>query len=231
MIQTAHARIIETGDLAGEITPVIQPVTNSRQLFDIYRLAYESYQTSDHFVPRLDGLWISHPNIDHSAQTMILTAKLDDELVGTVSMTRDGPQGVPLDQDLSRTCELIRSGRRSMAQVWRLLVKESCPIKLSILSCLLSAATQHLLSQGVQTILYLVQDKHAEECRDLANGLILTRMPSAPGLSNAQSVLMRSETENLQCVISANLTGGRKASTATPPKMQAPQTVSGRQKS
>jgi hypothetical protein len=201
-------RIIETGDFAGEIRPAIHPITHSRQLFDVYRLTYECYLARGHYLPRLDGLWIPHPDFDHVAETTILVAELEGEIVGTVSITLDGTRGLPLDEKFKNTCMLIRSGGKRLAQVWRLLVKESCSLKDPILTSLVYEAVHHLLLRGIHTSLFFVQEQHAEPCRELLNAVTLTSALSAHGLSNARSILMRAETDNLKCVLPARKEGG-----------------------
>src|SRR5579871_4483303 len=108
-------RTIETGDFAGEYKPNIHPITHSRQLFDVYRLTYECYMSQGHFPLHPDGLWIPHPDFDHLAETTILVAELEEEIVGTVSITIDGKMGLPLDDKFARTCTLIRAGGKRIA--------------------------------------------------------------------------------------------------------------------
>jgi N-acyl amino acid synthase FeeM len=198
MNKTKRMKVVETGDFAGEIKPVIHPVVHSRQLFEVYRLTHECYSANGSHLPSLDGIWIPHPEFDHIVETTILVAELDGQIVGTVSITKDGPRGLPADKQFGPTCALMRSSRRRLAQVWRLLVRESCPLKQPISTSLLSAAVHHLLSEEIQTTLFFIQDKHAELCRKLLNAITLVRTGNGRGQPNACDTLLRSDLENLK---------------------------------
>ena len=126
MNQTPLMKVIETGDFAGESRPTIHPIATSRQLFELYHLAYECYRLEGQHLP-LNGLWIEHPDFDHIPETTILVAELNEEIVGTISITLDGTRGLPLDKGFDRTCMIMRACGIRMAQVWRVLIKESCP--------------------------------------------------------------------------------------------------------
>ncbi len=205
-------KIVETGDFAGEVRPEIHKLANSRELFDLYRLTYECYQADGHPLPNADGLWIPHPEFDHLPTTTIFIAQLGGEMVGTVSITMDGTLGLPLDKKFPNTCRLNRLKGRRVAQVWRLLVRESCPIKSSIVVSLLTEATQRLMAEGAQTCLYVVQEKLTATCCDLLNAIVLTSIASAPGLPHSKSVLMLTELDGLKCTMP--IQGGQHEPTA-----------------
>ena len=192
-----NLRIVEAGDFAGSSMPTVRPIAHSRELFDVYRMTYQCYRTENKLNSE-DGLCIPHPEFDHIDDTTILVAEWGGEILGTISLTLDGKHGLPLDKNLNRTCALSRAEGRPLAQAWRLLAKDSCPTDV-IVTSLITEATQRLLSQNIQTSLWMVQERYSPLCHMLLNPVMLTRIASARGASKVNSVLLRGDAEKLQC--------------------------------
>ncbi len=72
-------------------------------------------------------------------------------------------------------------------------------------------ATERLVSHHVETGLFVVQEQHATLCHDLLRAVILMRTLSAKELSNASSILMRAEADNLRRALPVEkMKGGRR---------------------
>src|SRR4051812_8581180 len=93
------------GDLGALGQPVIRTVRTLDELQHIYRLTHTCYAASGYFQPHPSGMLVHYPQYDHISETTILVAILDGKIVGSVSLTVDGPSGFTIDEDFKPECD------------------------------------------------------------------------------------------------------------------------------
>jgi len=175
----------------------IHPISNSQELFDVHRLTHDSCVAKGLIKSRPDGLWVPYPDFDHIPQTTILVAAIENEVVGSISFTRDGGKGLIADTIFKKTCSLIRTENRSMAEIWRLVLKPSFPERDKTAEALMETAAQSLIAEGSQTCLLSIYPEYIALCERLLNVVVLTGANSVRGLPSFQTVFMRSDLESL----------------------------------
>lgn len=195
MNPNTQIKTVESGDFAA-LAIQIRPINNSRELFDIYRMTYECYQSHTKPESHPDGLWIPHPEFDHIPETTILIAEMEGRIVGSVSLTRDSNNGLPMAQSCDRTCALVRANHRNLAGVWRLLVRPGEATKEAIALSLLSDLKKRLLDEHIQTCLLSVSADYIDLCGPLLHPVMLFQGQMARGLSNLPGVFLRCDVEN-----------------------------------
>lgn len=104
--------------------PVMVPIAITTadtpdQLSDVRRLTYAAYVAEGlceiNPYKRLEH----YPHLDNIAQTTVVTAMAGDKLVGTISITVDGPAGLNVDEDFPDVMRRLRVPGRRLADVWR----------------------------------------------------------------------------------------------------------------
>src|SRR5579872_3733297 len=90
---------LQSGDYAQGDKPLIRPIASSRDLFDVYRMTHDASVAKGYCLPKPDRMLNPFPEFDHLPETTILVAVIGEEIVGSVSMTRDGSGGFPADKD------------------------------------------------------------------------------------------------------------------------------------
>jgi hypothetical protein len=188
-------RMVETGDFVKHAKPAIYSTKDPYQLFAVHRLTYECYLSKKSDSPSLEGLWTPHPDFDQIPESTIYIAELEGKIVGSVSITMDGLRGLPLDSSFFRTCALVRTQRSRLVQLWRLLIKESCPIKDSIRELLLATAAEHFRAQAIETVLLFVQEDHMHTCTKFFEATPIALVRSIPETMDAPHVLLRCDLE------------------------------------
>src|SRR5579864_3438414 len=111
--------------LLGQDELVIRPVANSAELRMVYRLVHDCYVSRGYATPQGNGLFDPYPGFDRLAETTVLVAVNAGQIVGTFSMTLDGPSGLTVEEDFPRECEQLRKRSRFMAAAWRLAIRPS----------------------------------------------------------------------------------------------------------
>src|SRR5438067_1777136 len=85
--------IIETGDYTTDNRFVIRGIRSSRELFSVYRLDMESSLGRGELSGAPEGMKITYPEFDHITETSILVAEQQGVILGSLSLTLDGPRG------------------------------------------------------------------------------------------------------------------------------------------
>jgi hypothetical protein len=196
-METLNGKIVRTGDFKYNEGWDIHPVSNSQELFDVHRLTHDSCVAKGLIKSRLDGLWVPHPDFDLIPQTTILVASIESEVVGSISFTKDGSRGLIADTIFKKTCSLIRTENRSMAEIWRLVLKPSFSEREKVAEALMQTAARSLIAEGSQTCLLSIYPEYIALCERLLNVVVLTGTNSVHGLPSFQTVFMRSDLETL----------------------------------
>jgi hypothetical protein len=187
MTKKLEEKLVTTGDYTKLDRFEIQPISGSRDLFDVYRVAHDFYVSKEALVSRPDRIWSCYPQFDLIAQTTILVACVEGEIVGSISYTRDGSRGLVSDTTFARTCMLIRTEEKPLAEIWRLVIHPESPAKDKLAATLLKTATEKLAAEGFQTCLLSVHPEFMPVCQSLVNSVLLaggigTAEQNAPGL-------------------------------------------------
>lgn|GEM_PF-3542896 len=97
----------------------IRPVRTARDLDRVHRLVHDVYVDAGYFDPQPDGRLRVYGAFDRLPETLVLAAFDADAVVGTLSITLDGPHGLSCDHDFSLACQTIRAEGGSLMAVWR----------------------------------------------------------------------------------------------------------------
>lgn len=197
MEEGAPEVIVHAGDYAHGGKPLIRPVSSSRDLFDVYRITHDAYVLKGYCLPKPHGMLNPFPEFDHLAETTILVAVIGEEIVGSVSITLDGPRGFPTDKEFHSESQLIRQEGRHLAAVWRLVIKESCPFRHQILTALLAEIGRRFIKDEVHTCFFSVHPSFVKPCKHIMNMKTVAGSKTTIGLNNVPAVLMRCDVESL----------------------------------
>ncbi|MFC1479119.1 hypothetical protein ACFL6F_00840 [Planctomycetota bacterium] len=180
----------------GEI--IIRPVQNSWEMDKVYRIVHDAYLERGYIEKQPDGKLIHYPHLDGIPETTILVALENGEIVGTNSITIDGPFGMHVDEDFKKECDQIRFENRLLASSWRIATKKSCRNERKAVMQLIQETVDHALGNGVETMLFTFNPRHERIYKKLLNMITVAKNGgSVTGLSNAPAVLMRVDDKDL----------------------------------
>ena len=176
----------------------VRNIHTDNELDEIYRLVHDAYAERGYIEPHPDGRLILYPHLDHIPQTTVLVAVEGGKVVGTNSLTLDGPNGLPSDEDFKKECDAIRREGRPLASSWRLCTRTGFRDERRIVMGLIAKTVRLALECGVRTCVFTINPRHAGVYQSLLNmKLVARKEETVQGLQNAPAVFMRCDFEAL----------------------------------
>lgn len=164
------------------------------ELDDVHKLTYELYHREGYCSEREDKRLEVYPHLDNIPETVVFTIYLGDELVGTVSATIDGPQGLNTDIDFPRETRQFRNKYR-IGSIWRLGSRRKQDTKVVV--DLFRMAIESLVSRGAEVCLSIINPKHEAIYKRILGMRHIADRENARGLKNAPAVLIKVHKEDL----------------------------------
>ncbi len=175
----------------------IRPIQSKAELEEVYRLTHDAYVEEGYCRPRPDGRLIHYPDLDQARETTILVALEEGRIVGTNSLTLDGPSGLHVDKDYGPECQAIRQTGRALASSWRIATHRSCRDQRKIVMSLITETVVRAVDFGVESCLFTFNPRHERIYKRLLNMRTIAHSSGTQGLLNAPSVFMRCDLETL----------------------------------
>lgn len=155
----------------------------------VWRLVHAEYLRRGLIEPQMDGFFSHYSHLDCIPETMPLVAMADGRLVGTATVTLDGPRGLPTDSTYADKTSELRI-QYKLAAGWRLATDIECHSSHAVSAALLAAAARLLLEHAEPTLLMECHQRHVPYYRRRLGFESYAKRDSTPGLTNAPSVLM-----------------------------------------
>jgi len=175
----------------------IKPISNVKEMEDVYRLTHEAYVSSSYSEHQPNGLLLHYPEYDVIPETTVLVARQQGEMIGTLSLTVPGPFGFTLDREFKKEMDYMQQAGRVVVVMWRLAVKEEFRSSRNVVIGLFSAATRIALNHGVNSLVIEVNPKHERVYKRMLNMTTVSRIDETNGLQHAPGVLLRGDIETL----------------------------------
>ncbi len=176
---------------------IIRPVANAAELKMVHRLTHDCYVAKGYCKPQPNGLLSHYPEFDASPQTTVFIAIRAGSVVGSISMTLDGPLGLTVDKDFNQECNAMRQSGRKIGCAWRLVMQHSMNPSRQILMNLIKAIATLGLRYGSDTWLFTVKPRHETIYHRMRRMYTVARKETTLGLTNAPAVFLRCDVENL----------------------------------
>jgi hypothetical protein len=176
---------------------IIRPIANENELELVHRLTHDAYVAMGYATPQPSGKLVHYGDFDHLPETTVLVVERGNEIIGTGSLTLDGPWGLTVEKDFKRVCDHLRYSGRSIAVAWRLVIAKSAGASNRIILDLLREFVNLTASQGVNTTLITVNPRHQSAYQRLLNATVLAKENMTKGLDQAPGVLLRLDYERV----------------------------------
>lgn len=134
------------------------------KLNEVYGLAYREYLRAGYIAPRADEMLTHYQGHDDSWATTVLGAYAAGELVGTCSLTVDGPVGLPGETDfrlqIGRVRRWCRENGLRLGASWRLVTDSRVCRGIGIMLDLVRAIVRKNCELGLHITLSVVHPQH-----------------------------------------------------------------------
>jgi hypothetical protein len=163
----------------------------------VYRMTHDAYVKAGYCQPSKDGMLIHYPHLENIPETVVLVAKVDGKIVGTNSITIDGPHGLHCDVDFPDATDEVRKEGRKLGACWRIVTTMEGHHHLNIVMSLIKESLRLMLEKGVQVGLFTFNPKHVSVYVKILHMKMVAFNQGTDGLTNAPSALMRLDREDV----------------------------------
>ena len=174
---------------------IIRRIQTTEELERVYRLTHDVYVKSGYCKSKKNGRLVHYPHLDNIPETTVFIAIKNGKIVGTNSITLDGPKGLHVDEDFLNDVNKVRAEGRRLVASWR-IVTDCKGIKPVIE--LISKTTDYALNElKAETALFTFHPKHERFYKKFLNMRTIARN-GCMKLDNAPAVLMRVDKETIK---------------------------------
>ncbi len=197
-LKAVGASLERKGGPATESGIVVRPVQDESELDEVYRITHDACVERGYCKPKADGRLLYYPHLDRIPETTVWAALAEGRIVGTISLTLDGPLGLHVDKDFKAECDRIRLEGRRMAGSWRIMTRKSCRSETAVVLELIKAVLGCCLEKGIETCVFIFNPRHERIYRRLLRFKTVARK-EATATEELQSslVFMRCDREEL----------------------------------
>ncbi len=175
----------------------VRPVRSEVELDEVYRLTHDAFVEQEYCRPQPDGRFMHCLRFDRIPETTVFIALRHGRIIGSLSVTLDGPEGLPVEVDFDSECDRIRQEGSLLANGWRMVTRKQCRASRRLVFAMLREGVGHCREAGVRTCLHCVNPKHERAYQKLLKWKTVARHQEACGLQNAKAVLMRMDEDGL----------------------------------
>jgi hypothetical protein len=129
----------------------------------IWQLNYSEYLKHGYCLPSSEKIFKYNPHLDTIPETHIAVVKSGADLLGTVSITEDGPQKLATDPLFPIETDTIRRLAKHMGMKvcspWRIITKDSYR-DLGVVIQLFSAVAEIVSGKNIDIMLFAINPRH-----------------------------------------------------------------------
>lgn len=161
---------------------------------EVYALTYRVYLSEGYCEPN-DACELRHyAHLDRMPETTIFLARRGGRLVGTNSLTLDGPAGLHVDGDFPEQMEEVRrecgQHQWTLAATWRIVTDPQYRNQITLLWELLGRTFCEAVEQGVDVLVASFHPKHERFYRRMVGARIIGEA-ECEAVAGKPAVLMR----------------------------------------
>ena len=160
------------------------------EIAEIWHLAYTQYVQRGYIPRNPEELYVSCEHLEWIEQTTPLVAIADKAIIGTITITLDGPMGLPMERDYPTETARERQAGRPLASCWRLATANECHSSHRVSTMLMHTTAAWLMERGEPTLLMECHPRHANYYRKRIGFEKVAERSDTIGLTDAPSVLM-----------------------------------------
>ena len=180
------------GDPAARPPLLIRPAWTAADLDAVYRLTHDAYVALGYVPPQPDGRLRHYGDVEAAPENVVLVAEEAGAIVGTVSVTVDGPAGLHVDHDFRAACDAVRAEGMPVGAAWRIVTLPDHRASSALVLELIRAVIDVLHRFGVTTALLSFAPNHERAYTRLLGMATIARTEGAADL-RTPAVLMRAD--------------------------------------
>jgi hypothetical protein len=161
----------------------------------VYRLTHDTLVAAGDIIPLPSGKIVSFPGLDGINETSVLVAECEGRIVGTNSLTLDGPAGLHCDHGFREETNRIRREGRPLASSWRIATSPSFRRGKRLVQDLMVETLRLCLEFELQTCLFVFPPKFESFYQRAIAAETVSRGNISVNGRDLPAVLMRADCE------------------------------------
>ncbi len=167
----------------------------------VWRLTHDEYVRMGYARPQPNGL-LQHFELDGIDETTVWLAEdKDEKILGTISLTADGPAGLHVDEDFKDVADYVRQECRlagiNLAAAWRIVTRSEYHHQMPLSMGLISAVVDAVRRRPYQVTLYTFNPRHEKFYRKMLGFETIAGPRPSPAVQDAPAILMRGDLEKV----------------------------------
>lgn len=154
----------------------VRPVWSAADLDAVHRLTHDAFVDKGYASPTSDRRLRYGDDLEAAPETMVLLAEVEGAVVGTVSVSLDGPCGLYVDRLFPADCQRVRAEGLPVGCVWRLVTSPEHRTRRGTVLALAASTAEVLGRFGVATALSAFHPRHVPAYRRIFEACIVARL-------------------------------------------------------
>jgi hypothetical protein len=179
------------------VAVVVRPIADGTELDEVHRLTHDAYASKGYIDSNTDGRLIHYPQLDHIPQTTVLVAVKNGIIVGTNSITLDGPAGLPCEKDFLLQIMRERMAGSALCCSWRIITHPDVRDTFTVLYALIKETCKNIIQQKMNVCLMASHPNDALIYLKMLNAQVIGFSKDTTGLHNAPALLVRGDANSL----------------------------------
>jgi len=174
-------------------------IATAKEMKGVFELTHDEYVRQGYCQPRHDRVLQHYIHLDNIPETFVFVAVENNKVIGTNSLTIDGPNKLHVDCDFPNETQVIRqqcnAGDKILASSWRIVTCDALRNTMTTFLHLVDITINTIVSNDVDVCLFTFNPKHESFYSKLL-GLHTITYGSCRA-TQAPSVLMQVTTDKL----------------------------------
>ena len=164
----------------------------------IRSLTYESYLEKGFISSNSDKRIDMYDKLDALDQTRILIAEEENKVVGSASITIDGPEGLHTDIHFKKESDIIRAENKKLATCWRFVIDRSYRNQISLSKNIIYSTYEILEKEGIEDLILWFSAKDIPFYIRMFNAKLVAIKEIQFNKKSFHSALLRTTTEDMK---------------------------------
>ncbi|NPA68331.1 MAG: hypothetical protein GXO50_06945 [Chlorobi bacterium] len=190
----------------------ISKLNDFSRIPEISRLVKNSFTESGLIPPDYESEYLDlYPYLNKISETTVLIAESEGRIIGTNSITIDGPAGLHTDFYFKKETDIIRkTGNKILGSSWRIATAPTCRKNFRLFLDLIENTFKAGKEKNIETCLFVFAKKHENFYKRILDAeTVAEKKHTDYPYNNVTFVLLKADTENTGKHLSKRFTGRR----------------------
>ncbi len=176
---------------------IFKKLDDLNRLSEIYSITYDAFYENGDIPFNKKKMINSNPHLDNIEETIVIIAELNNKIIATNTLTKDGKNGLHTDKYFKIETDELRRKYKNIGSTWRIVTKDKENNNIKLIKNLIDYSNTVASEMDIKYNLFIVKDKHENVYKNLVNAKTIakkrTNMQSSEG-KEVNLVLMIAET-------------------------------------